>query len=168
MSIGEWLTPTLVKDFLIAAIGSAAGAWGGAWAAQLIAERAKEKEHLLMEIRLSNAAIELAQGMFSMAGNLKEQHILGLKERYYAQRAIGNSPGTLRTRNQDPFSLWGRAASLGRAMNLLPHLPLEMLREPFGAEFSPKKPFKSMVEFVAPWRPVGESNPCFQRERLAS
>jgi hypothetical protein len=41
-------------------------------------------------------------------------------------------------------------------MNLLPHLlPLETLREPCGAEFSPKKPLKSTVEFVAPWRPVG-------------
>ncbi len=86
--IGEWFTPSMLKDFFIAAIGSLAGAWGGAWAIQRIAERAKTKEHLLKQIRLSNAAIELAQGIFSVYANLKLQHVREMKQVYDTQRAL--------------------------------------------------------------------------------
>lgn len=89
---GEWpgwdnLTAFANSEFVTALLGSLAGAAGGALAAQRIAERAKLREHLLEQIRNSNASIEIAFGICNTCLSLKEQHVKALKERYEEQRA---------------------------------------------------------------------------------
>ncbi|MGA8690272.1 MAG: hypothetical protein WB662_10285, partial [Methyloceanibacter sp.] len=92
MAILDLLTWDNVKTFLnskfvSSGLGALAGAAGGAWAAQKIAERVKLRKRLLQEVRNSNAAIELAQGICSTYLNLKEQHVRRLKQAYDEQKA---------------------------------------------------------------------------------
>ncbi|WP_036302929.1 hypothetical protein [Methylotenera sp. L2L1] len=78
----SWIKEFGNSDFTVAFIGSLAGALGGAWAAQRIAERAKYKEQLMTEMKLTNAATSVAFGMVSSLLALKAQHILPIKTEY--------------------------------------------------------------------------------------
>lgn len=76
------------SNFTTALLGSLAGAYGGAWAAQRIAEKTKRRDELRTEIGHCNAVIELAGGICSTCLNVKEQHILPLKQSYDRQKEL--------------------------------------------------------------------------------
>ena len=75
------------SNFMIAAIGSLAGAAGGAYAIQKISEHAKRRDMLLEELRMSCHAIDMAHGVCSTYMNLKKEHVLALKGDYERDRA---------------------------------------------------------------------------------
>lgn len=76
-----------VKDFFnsvffIAIAGSLAGAFAGARAAQRMADKGRNREELLKEIRAANAAIMVAFGICNNLLSAKKQHIKFLKETF--------------------------------------------------------------------------------------
>jgi hypothetical protein len=66
--------------FFTAIAGSFAGAFAGARAAQLIAEKTRNKEEMLREIRNTNSATMLAFGICNSLISAKKQHIKSLKD----------------------------------------------------------------------------------------
>jgi len=77
----HWLD---VKDFFnsvffTAIAGSLAGAFAGALAARRMADKTRNREELLKEIRATNAAIMLAFGICNYHLSIKKQHIKSLK-----------------------------------------------------------------------------------------
>jgi hypothetical protein len=76
-----------VKDFFnsvffTAIAGSLAGAFAGARAAQHTADKARNKEELLKEIRATNATVMLAFGTCNTLLSVKKDHIKSLKETF--------------------------------------------------------------------------------------
>jgi hypothetical protein len=72
--------------FFTAIAGSLAGAFAGAYGAQRIAERSKNRDELLKEIRNTNATISLAFGICNSLLAMKKQHVKSLKENFEAQK----------------------------------------------------------------------------------
>jgi hypothetical protein len=75
------------KDLLIAAVGSAAGAWGGAYAAQRIAERGALRKVLTDEIRATNAAHSLVVHACNDLVQLRRQLVDPAVQFYDEQKA---------------------------------------------------------------------------------
>lgn len=73
--------------FFTAIAGSLAGAFAGARAAQRIAEKTRNKDELLREIRVTNAATMVAFGICNTLLSAKKQHIRSLKNQFDQQRA---------------------------------------------------------------------------------
>lgn len=90
------------SSFVISAFCTLVAAFAGAFGAQYIAERNKNREFLLREIRNTNAAIVIAFGICNHLLNLKSQHVRLLKKNYDRDRAEVieklecNAPQTLR------------------------------------------------------------------------
>jgi hypothetical protein len=81
-----------VKDFsnsafFTAITGSLAGAFFGAYGAQRIAEKAKNKEELLKEIRDTNATIAIGFGVCNSFLSIKKQHVKPFKEKFDSQKS---------------------------------------------------------------------------------
>jgi hypothetical protein len=74
------------SNFITAAVGSLAGAFGGAWAAQRIAGRTKLREDLLKEIRNTNAAISMLYGIATAHLGLKKQYVKALRDNHAEER----------------------------------------------------------------------------------
>jgi hypothetical protein len=75
------------SGFFTAIVGSFAAAYAGARAAQLIAEKTRNREELLREIRATNATTMVAFGITNTLLSVKKQHIKPLKEQFDQQRA---------------------------------------------------------------------------------
>lgn len=71
-------------DLIIAAIGSAAGAFGGAY----IVEKIQRQKILFEELRNTNAAIMIAAHILSQSVNRKKNDILPLVEQFSAEEEI--------------------------------------------------------------------------------
>jgi hypothetical protein len=81
-----------VKDFFnsgffTAIVASFAAAFAGARAAQLIAEKRRNRDELLKEIRVTNAATMVAFGICNTLLSAKQQHIKPIKTHFDQQRA---------------------------------------------------------------------------------
>jgi hypothetical protein len=72
----------LITDLLVAAIGSAAGAFGGAY----IIEKLQNKKTILEEYRNTNAGIMLSFSVFNSLVNLRSQHTNDLRENFYVNK----------------------------------------------------------------------------------
>lgn len=89
------------SSFFVALISTLFAAFAGAFGAQVIIEKAKNKEILLKEIRNTNAAIMVAFGICNSFLSLKKQHIKSLKETFDQQKKalddfkIGRRNGTV-------------------------------------------------------------------------
>ena len=105
-----------MKDLLVAAIGSLAGAWGGAYAAQRIADASKQRERLELEIKSCNELLELVHGIANSYINAKEQQVESLRTQYRIKRVLAHwhhqrleagdvAPGTAIELGQINFSL---------------------------------------------------------------
>lgn len=70
------------SNFTTALLGSLAGAFAGALGAHTIAEKAKYKEHLITEMKLTNSATAVTTGIVSSLFDLKGQHLLPMKTEY--------------------------------------------------------------------------------------
>ena len=68
--------------FITAILGSLAGAFAGAFAAQRIADKTRNKDELLKQIRATNAAIMIAFGACNSILSAKKQHIGALRETF--------------------------------------------------------------------------------------
>jgi hypothetical protein len=75
------------SGFFTAIVGSFAAAYAGARAAQLIAEKTRNKDEVLREIRVTNATTMVAFGICNTLLSAKKQHIKSLKDQFDAQRA---------------------------------------------------------------------------------
>jgi hypothetical protein len=133
LPISSWLKPscTWVADALnsnltTAFIGSVAGAYGGAWAAQRISERAKVREELQKEIRSASAAAILIYGIASRHIGLKQQHVQGMRDRFFEQ--------------QTEFSLYLKAMEAGT----VPHKQ----EFKFEADYQTLKPMHAPTEVI--------------------
>lgn len=73
--------------FFTAIAGSLAGAFAGAYGAQRIAEKGKNRDELLKEIRNTNAAIMVVFGVCNSLLSVKKQHVKSLKETFESQKA---------------------------------------------------------------------------------
>lgn len=76
----------LNSAFVVAAIGSCAGAVGGAFAAQRVIERNKRRDDFTKEIRSVNLAISLAFDVSQAVLSLKKQQLVELLRDYDAAR----------------------------------------------------------------------------------
>jgi hypothetical protein len=90
-SITDWLTWASLRDSLNSAfttslVGALAGAYAGARAAQVITERAKEREALVAQVRATNAAIMVSFTVCNAYLSLKRQYIKELYETFNAAR----------------------------------------------------------------------------------
>jgi hypothetical protein len=77
--------------FVTAILGSLAGAFGGAVAAQLIADKTRNKDELLKEIRATNAATIIAFGVCNSTLLAKKQHIVALRETFNQHRVAARA-----------------------------------------------------------------------------
>jgi hypothetical protein len=78
---------SLNSAFVTTLLGALTGAYFGASAAQKIAERSREKELLIHQIRNTNAAITVAWSICNSALSFKTQHIKPLCDSYRKARA---------------------------------------------------------------------------------
>ncbi len=77
--------------FFTAIAGSLAGAFAGAVAAQRIADKTRNKDELLKEIRATNAAIMIAFGVCNSILLAKKQHIVALRETFNQHRVAARA-----------------------------------------------------------------------------
>lgn len=77
--------------FVTAILGSLAGALGGAVAAQRIADKTRNKDELLKEIRATNAATMVAFGVCNSVLLAKKQHIVALRETFNQHRVAARA-----------------------------------------------------------------------------
>ena len=77
----------LNSNFISALAGALTGAFAGAMAAHRIADRARQREAMLAEIRSTNAAIMVAFTICNAGLALKKQQIHGIYEAYTAKKA---------------------------------------------------------------------------------
>lgn len=73
------------SGFLIALIGSFAGAFAGALGAQRIVERFKERELLLLQLRNTNAAIMVSFSVCNSIITIKDRHVASLSATFRRQ-----------------------------------------------------------------------------------
>lgn len=90
--IPDWLSwengaAVLNSAFTISLVGALAGAYAGARAAQVIAERSKERELLLAQIRANNAATMVCFSAFNAGASLKKQHVQPMYEEFERAKA---------------------------------------------------------------------------------
>jgi hypothetical protein len=74
--------------FSTAIVGAFLAAFAGARAAQLIAEKTRNKEELLREMRVTNATTMVAFGICNTLLSAKKQHIKSLKVQFDEQKAL--------------------------------------------------------------------------------
>lgn len=74
----DWVKGFLNSGFISAALGGLAGAVGGAWAAQTIAERSKERDELLRQLHVTNAAVMTGFAICNTMITLKKQYVASL------------------------------------------------------------------------------------------
>jgi hypothetical protein len=72
--------------FVTSVAGALAGAFFGAWGAQRIAERSKQRDEILVELRSTNAAISVVFYISNALLSFKKQEIRPLKATFDAQR----------------------------------------------------------------------------------
>jgi hypothetical protein len=77
--------------FFTAIAGSLAGAFAGAVAAQRIADKTRNKDEVLKEIRATNAAIMMAFGICNSILLAKKQHISSLRENFNQHRVAARA-----------------------------------------------------------------------------
>lgn len=77
--------------FFTAIAGSLAGAFAGAVAAQRIADKTRNKDELLKELRATNAAIMTAFGICNTILSAKKQHISSLREAFNQGRVAARA-----------------------------------------------------------------------------
>ncbi len=103
-----------------------AGALAGALAAQKIGDRAKQRDTLLKEIRVTNATITIAVTICNAGIALKKQFVKGICETYTAnkaeliefqQRNAAGQPSAM------PFTFQANLRTLQ-----MPAVPIDMLR----------------------------------------
>src|SRR5688572_11106793 len=93
---------SFLADLAVAFVGGLTGAFGGALGAQHIAERARRREDMLRELRLTNAAIMASFSICNSALVVKDQHVQPMFTRFekdkadlgefYRRRAAGELP----------------------------------------------------------------------------
>ncbi len=86
-SDGIWdlLNSAFISAFVSSLFGALAGAFAGAIGANYIAERSKDKEYLLSEIRNINVAISATSTILNVFITSKDQHVKNLCEKYKKQ-----------------------------------------------------------------------------------
>ena len=85
-SVWEGVKTFASSGFVIALIGSFAGAFAGALGAQRIVERSKEQELVLLQLRNTNAAIMVALSVCNAMIAIKHQHVASLHATFRRQR----------------------------------------------------------------------------------
>jgi hypothetical protein len=118
----------LNSNFGTALAGAAAGAIAGAWAAQLIASHGELRKAQLLEIRHTNAAINLVIGIVNSYVGMKRQFVLPMiaqmnktRDRYdvyVAGRKKSGSPSV------EPFHFTDELKIFSP-----PQIPIELLRD---------------------------------------
>lgn len=93
---------SILADLAVAFVGGLTGAFGGALGAQHIAERARRREDMLRELRLTNASIMASFSICNSALVVKDQHAQPMftrfekdktdLEEFYRRRAAGELP----------------------------------------------------------------------------
>jgi len=131
-NIADWLTWASLRDSLNSAfttslVGALAGAYAGARAAQVITERAKERDNLIAQIRTTNAAIMVSFTVCNAYLSLKKQYVRDLHTAFLASRA-----------ELDEFNRRRKAGEIGKDVPFefradlrtiqLPAVPLDVLR----------------------------------------
>jgi hypothetical protein len=80
------LVTVLNSSFSTSLVGALAGAYAGAKAAQIVAERSRTTEQLLLQIRTTNAAMTAAFTICNVLLAFKRQHIKPLHDLFSAQK----------------------------------------------------------------------------------
>jgi len=76
------------SGFFTAIVGTFIAAYAGARAAQLIAEKTRNRDELLRELRVTNATTMVAFGICNTLLSAKKQHIKTLKDQFDQQRVL--------------------------------------------------------------------------------
>lgn len=87
--LAQWMgnNKFINSNFVTAILGSLAGAFAGAYGAQRIAERAKFRDQLLKEMRVTNTVITLSFGIANSLLALKKQHVMPLIKDFDTEKA---------------------------------------------------------------------------------
>jgi hypothetical protein len=103
-----------------------AGAFAGAIAAQRIANRAKQRDTLLLEMRNTNAAIMVAASICDTGLKLKKQQVKPIYDRYIALRKEHDAFKQRGSNGREPQGAFVVQADLTTVQ--MPEVPIDVLR----------------------------------------